>query len=53
MRREITLTDFTLGESDSEQIADLIYAALIDLGYEDVSAFNWEIKVDAEYGAGC
>jgi len=48
MRRKITLSDFTPGES--EQIAGLIYEALLDLGYEDVSAFRWEIKVDAEYG---
>jgi len=51
MKREIILDDFD--KSDSEHISALIYEALFDLGYEDISAFNWQIKVNVEHGAGC
>ena len=51
MEREIILDDFD--KTDSEHISALVYEALVDLGYEDISAFGWQIKVNAEYGAGC
>ena len=45
MTREIILDDFD--KRDSELISDLVYEALVDLGYENISAFNWQIKVSA------
>jgi hypothetical protein len=47
MEREIILDDFD--KRDWEYISDLVYEALVDLGYENISAFNWQIKVNAEY----
>jgi len=46
MEREIILDDFD--KRDSEYVAALVYEALVDLGYEDISSFNWQIKVNAE-----
>jgi len=51
MEREIILDDFD--KTDSEHISELVYEALINLGYEEISSFNWEIKVNVEYSVGC
>tara|TARA_R110000824_G_C14701141_1_gene622657 strand:+ start:360 stop:518 length:159 start_codon:yes stop_codon:yes gene_type:complete len=45
-KREIILDDF--GKRDSEHISELVYEALINLGYEEISSFNWEIKVNID-----
>ncbi len=44
MKREIILDDFD--KRESEFISELVYEALVDLGYEDIPTFDWQIKVN-------
>ncbi len=42
MEREIILDDFD--KKDSNYISELVYEALVDLGYENIMTFGWQIK---------
>jgi|TARA_R110000823_G_scaffold134686_1_gene263647 hypothetical protein len=50
MKHEIILDDFA--KRDSEFISELVYDALVDIGYQDkgrtIENLSWQIKVNLE-----
>ena len=47
MNRELLLDDFD--KKDMDYRSDLVQEALIDLGYDNVKSYSYQLKVQMEY----
>ena len=47
MNKELLLDDFD--KKDMDYLSDLIQEALIDLGYDNVLSYSYQLKVYMEY----
>ena len=47
MNRELLLDDFD--KKDMDYLSDLVQETLIDLGYDNVLSYSYQLKVKREY----